>query len=525
MNIKRRIVVALMAVAMLVALLPCIFASAADGAVTAKGYMVGNSLTMSMSPRRLAALLKTQGYNVTLGGQLNGDTSLPEQIGMLPADSTDEYGFISWMKHKDNTDEVRENGQSLPGAKSDSTHGLDASLSGRYFEAMRQEHYDFVSLQSYGAFVNTPEKWEDFAYDHTVTVKGKEYYEYQYLGDRQAIGLMVDYAVQQKRENNKGADVFLVYETWTYMHYMGGKNFSDFYEAPYSVKADVSTAGNAAKYVTPKRAATEELMSGLREDFAYLGDAIRLVPVAEIFAKLDTMIREESLPGFAEYMERNKEYYMYARKTAPSGVPDAFKGTQQGGVYTYDNVYVPEQGVFNLFVDSVHMASFKINYPDGTYNGYHSGERDGTLASYITACAMYSVLTGYSPVGLPVDMNTTDRKAQYAAADKGHDARLDPELDAELINAVQQVVFEVLAGNEYTGVTSDAPRRTAATTGHINGNGQFTRTAAEILAEAPARIATGIAVAVAENPVWTPSNAPVAAPVTPMAEEKRTKEV
>ncbi len=519
MNIKRRLMVLFMAVAMLVALLPCVFVSATDDAVTARGYMVGNSLTMSMSPRRFAALLATQDYHVTLGGQLNGDTSLPEQVGMLPVNG-DSFDFISWKWHKLNTDEVVQKGQSLPGTKSDTTHGLSSGISGRYFEAMEESHFDFVSLQAYGAYPNTPKKWEDFHYNHTVTVEGVEYYEYQYMGDRQAIGLMVDYATQQKNKYGTGADTFLIFESWTYLNHIpaDSKSFYEFYNTAFIGPNEdaISTAGTKANTVVPNADASEMLMSGLRSDFSYLPeDTIRLVPVSAVLAELDQMIINGELPGFEEYMIRNNDYYKYARETAPTNVPKSL----------LDNVYVQEMGIYNLFVDSVHMSSFAINYPTGYYNGLHSGERDGTLASYITAITMYSVLTGYSPVGLPVDMNTTDRKSQFVKADKNHDARLDAVADAELIRAVQEVVFKVLCENEYTGVTEDAPQRTSSSVGHVAGNGSFIRTSTELLAEAPALVASEIALAVSENPVWTPSNAPVAAPVfTSAPEEKKSKE-
>ncbi len=527
---KRRLVVVLMVVAMLVALLPCIFASASDDAQTAKGYMVGNSLTMSMSPARFAALLATQDYKVTLGGQLLGDTSLPEHIGMRLVG--DEEVYVPWRRWDPVTGAARPKANITEGAMSNTTHGLNGTISGHYFTAMQQNYFDFVSLQTYGSWPNTPDKWNEYAYDHTMNVTAEafkgDYYEYMYLGDRQAIGLMVDYATRQLRDSDGtvGADTFLIYESWTYQDRMGvdtDKNgirtFSEFYNADYfGPDSDISLVEIKANYNVPNKHATEELMSGLRSDFAHLGeDAIRLVPVSAIFAKLDEMIIAGELPGVENYFNHNKDYYEIGRSSFDKKLPQALR----------DNLFVQEYGFSNFFVDGVHMASFQVNYSGGTYYGYHSGERDGTLPSYITAIAMYSVLTGYSPVGLPVDMGVygrTNYKNQYVKADKDHDARLDAVEDAELIRAVQEVVFEVLCENQYTGITEDAPQRTASTVGHIAGNGGIARVTSAQLAKAPARIATEVAVAVAENPVWTPDNAPVAAPVEQVVIETKKRE-
>ncbi len=527
MNMKRRLIVVLMIVAMMATLLPCVFASASD-ATTAKGYMVGNSLTISMSPRRFAALLASQDYNVTLGGQLLGDTSLPEHIGMREAGK--EYGFLPWRRHssKLNTetnqyeDTIASKPISTPG-DSDKQLGLTASISNHYFTAMANEHFDFVTLQTYGSYADTHDKYIGFERDHTVSIGNKEYYEYQYLGDRQAIGIMIDYALKQMEEKGTGANTFLVYEAWTYQDKIlsSKDSFSEFYNAAYNVPSNAGNTDILANTVVPNKNATEQMMSGLRADFAYLGeDAIRLVPAAAVLAALDEKIIAGELPGFAEYMERNAAYYIGSRNTTnPERQPKELLST----------AYVQKYGIINLYTDAVHMASFGIDYngsnTDGKYTdkysqAYHWGEREGTLASYITAVTMYSVLTGYSPVGLPVDTGSTDPLAQYVSVG-GSNARLDTVLDATLIRGVQETIFEVLCENKYTGITEDAPQRTAASEGHIGGNGVITRVAGTVVKEAPARMATEIALTIAENPMWTPVNVTEAIIPANAVEEKK----
>ncbi len=513
MNMKRRLIVVLMVFAMVATLLPCVFASAADEKITGKGYMVGNSLTISMSPRRFAALLASQDYNVTLGGQLLGDTSLPEHIGVREVGTNK---FTPWRRHT----AAKPDGYAITSntVMSDEQVGLNPSISGHYFTAMSQEAFDFATLQTYGSYANTHSNFLGYERDHILTSGSKQYYEYEYLGDRQAIGIMINHALQEKYENNKGCDTFLIYEAWTYQDKIlaSKSNFSDFYNANYYQPGNAGYNDILANTVVPNKNATEELMSGLRSDFSYLDESsIRLVPVAAVLAKLDELIRAGELKGFEEYMERNADYYIGARNTTN---PEKQKQA------LLENAYVQEYGIINLYTDSVHMASFGIKYNGVNYNGYHWGDRDGTLASYITAVTMYSVLTGYSPVGLPVDTGSTNPKAQYVSVN-GSDARLDTNLDAELIRNVQEVIFEVLCASKYTGITEDAPQRTASTSGHVDGNGGFVRVSTETLAKAPARIATELALTMSENPVWAPADSVENAVFESIIrEEKKTKE-
>ncbi len=516
MKLGKRIAVVFVLVAMLMAFLPYTFVSAdISTSKSGKGYMVGNSLTISMSPRRFRALLKTQGYDVTLGGQLLGDTSLPEHVGMRLVG--DEDGFTPWNFRKDDENYNPTIIGSSKGhtADSDATPGLDATINGRYFQAMAEEAFDFVSLQTYGSWEQTTSDRANFYRDHTVVVEAKdpkdnkEYFEYQFMGDRETIGLMINYALNQQK-NGKGSDTFLIYESWTFNRYVdtksdvngdGIKGYADFYNAAnYTNPSNTPLSYSLARESRPNAKATSILMEGLLEDFAYLPEnSIRLVPASAIWAHLDEMIINGELPGFKEYMERNAEYYLKSRAAASgSGVDKDVWNTMK------NNAYTQELGIRNLYVDDVHMCA---NAFEGYGNGWHSGVKEGTLASYITCIAMYSVLTGYSPVGLPVDMGVYGSseeamKSQFVKANPTHDARLDATADAELIRVVQEAVFDVLCElSEYTGISEDAPQR--ITTSGNNGTSKTSVFAED--ADQGVSLVVDVAKALTDTPVLLPA--------------------
>ena len=104
------------------------------------------------------------------------------------------------------------------------------------------------------------------------------------------------------------------------------------------------------------------------------------------------------------------------------------------------SAYVQNYGVLNLYADRIHMSA----YP-------HAGPDDGTLACYMTAVAMYTAITGNSPVGLPVDTGSKTLRGNYTA-------RIDPEEDAALVKLVQEIVFGVMVDNNES-ITEDAPVR------------------------------------------------------------------
>jgi hypothetical protein len=76
----------------------------------------------------------------------------------------------------------------------------------------------------------------------------------------------------------------------------------------------------------------------------------------------------------------------------------------------------------------------------------HNGKDSGTIGSYTAACTIYATLTGTSPVGLTV---------------KPYEM-FDAEKDAELIGALQQAVWDVVAGHKHTGIPREKPKADVA---------------------------------------------------------------
>jgi acetyl esterase/lipase len=138
-----------------------------------------------------------------------------------------------------------------------------------------------------------------------------------------------------------------------------------------------------------------------------------MVPVGHVMAALDVKIRKGTLPGIERFYARNMPYFIEARNDGsrkPAFNPDAFD---------------PSAGVLNFYADGVHMN----DQP-------HNGPKSGTIGSYVSAITHYATLSGESPVGLTVE--------PYE--------QFDAEADAELIKAIQETVWDIVAGHPYTGV-------------------------------------------------------------------------
>ncbi|MBQ4324517.1 MAG: hypothetical protein IJC29_01855, partial [Clostridia bacterium] len=196
------------------------------------------------------------------------------------------------------------------------------------------------------------------------------------------------------------------------------------------------------------KAATELLMSQLREYYKDTDVNIVLSNAGEMLSVMDDKIKDGKMTGFATYMNRNSKYYLDARNGGtdlnmdgdyddPGETSNPVSGM---GAPLLKSAYVQNYGVLNLYADRIHMSA----YP-------HAGAEDGTLACYMTAVAMYTAITGNSPVGLPVDTGSKTLKGNYTA-------RIDPEEDAALVKLVQEIVFGVMVDNNES-ITEDAPVR------------------------------------------------------------------
>ena len=274
---------------------------------------------------------------------------------------------------------------------------------GEYDHAFRNFEFDAVVMQPFAkqldADVKILKRWPHFS-----------------CGDLQAASAFIDYARGRTRpgkdrwdyehpNDHHACETFYIYATWpgaaSVLKWDGEKTFAAYYSQPYRGGA-ASCADFYAK-----------LVEGLNRQHPDLKSPVRVIPAGEVMAVLDRKIRSGKLPGIEEFYRRNQNYFVKARRNnkKPSPFdPDEFD---------------PKAGVLNFYADGVHMN----DQP-------HNGEVSGAIGSYVAALTVYTTLSGESPVGL-----TAQPYEQF-----------DVQADAELIEALQQTVWSVVAGHEHTGV-------------------------------------------------------------------------
>jgi hypothetical protein len=140
----------------------------------------------------------------------------------------------------------------------------------------------------------------------------------------------------------------------------------------------------------PCRDYFEKLRAQVSAQMPTLAQPVALVPGGEVLFELDRAIRAGQLPGLAELQRR-----------VPALVPGWGEGSGPG------------DGINLLYADIIHLNPIPHDKP--------------TLGGYAVALAMFSVLSGQSPVGLP-----------------GSYYDLDDTQDAALIAAVQELVWKVV---------------------------------------------------------------------------------
>ncbi|MBK8037838.1 MAG: hypothetical protein IPK22_12035 [Verrucomicrobiaceae bacterium] len=242
------------------------------------------------------------------------------------------------------------------------------------------------------------------------------------LGDLQAASVLIDYArgrtkpgqgrwdLEHPNTDHVACERFFIYATWP-----GAENvlahqpptFASYYAQPY--RNENGKMSCADFY--------HQLVNRLNERHAGLPQPVRLIPAGEVMAKLDALIREGKLPGIGAFYARNQPYFVKARRNNPKKSPfdsDAFD---------------PQAGVLNFYADGIHLN----DQP-------HNGEDSGAIGSYVAALTVFTTLSGKSPVGLTA--------APYE--------QFDAKQDAELIQALQQAVWSVVAGHPLSGVPVSA---------------------------------------------------------------------
>ena len=355
-------------------------------------YFIGNSLTRGLSQDRLAWLFEQAGGKLGYGSQGAAAAILHEH----------------WFKERDDGRTWR-------------VQNLETGAYGDYDAALSNHTFDALILQPYQYWLETQPGDEGT----------------NLLGDREAVGRFMNYAMGGNPQSNTATSTFFIYNTWPRLlgiHYrnagaaddpndyadsLTGYTFADFYAEPY----EVTSFWDGPRRTVPTRDFVKQLMEGIRADFPDLEQPVRLIPVGEVFAVLDGMIRKGTLPGVEEHFTRpdNAAYYLEAR-AGQNAFPEVLKET------AFDAAY----GVANFYADRVHMNARP-----------HNGAADGTIGAYVAALTMFAVLTGENPVGLPVTDGT------------GGWQRFDPVDDLELVKELQEIVWDVVTNDPYTGLATD----------------------------------------------------------------------
>ncbi len=239
-------------------------------------------------------------------------------------------------------------------------------------------------------------------------------------GDLAASSAFIDYARGRTSEGlilpgltppnpgNVACERFYVYATWPPLPVIleqegEDKSYAAFYAQPYD---DPNAVNICADFF-------RQLVEGLNARHPDLPVPVRLIPAGEVFAHLDRKIRARDVPGIDAFFARNHSYYADSRKSSKSQ-----------GVYDPE-FFDPDFGIFNVYADNIHLN----DQP-------HNGPTEGAIGSYIAALTVFATLSGRSPVGL-----TAEPYEQF-----------DPVADAALIRALQEAVWETVAGHPLTGV-------------------------------------------------------------------------
>jgi len=381
-------------------------------------YFVGNSLTRGISQDRLAWLFDQAGGDFEYGTQGAANNPLNNHLN----NTRDDGATPLTTSNESNT----------------------ASLNGNYQPVLQNTTIDALVLQPYQYWLNTNDT------DTTGLSAHK-------IGDRQAINGFIDYARGNNPSNNAATQRFFIYGTWPQLigvHYRNPNTtstlgapaddppyypdgafgnsytdytFADFYAEPYLKAGEgTHTLNQQVRQSVPTRDFYVKLINAVNTDNSNLTAPVSFIPTGDVLAALDEKIRNGQLPGVEAYFIRpdNEAYYRQARNDFKQW-PMPRNG--DGDFVAFDADF----GIVNFYTDNVHMN----DQP-------HNSAEDGTIGGYVSALTMYAVLTGESPVGLPAYDPVTGQGWE----------RLDPKLDAGLITALQETVWDVVRNDPLTNV-------------------------------------------------------------------------
>ena len=398
-------------------------------------YFLGNSLTLSLTTApqpelaRLERLFAAHGNRLEFGATLGAGVNLDQHwYGRLYSGN-----YMKQTYFDDGHEYSLNNGWAGPGADFGTTvfRDYNFALQGKrrnYDGTIAEgEVFDALIMQPYIAFIE-PESYP--AGFNTVMP----------LGDRQAINNFIDYASGNNPSNHEAVRHYYIYSVWPQLLGIedaaidtdgnGVFSFSEFYDQPYVPPVNPPVYEQPRELV-PSRDYLTTLHDRVRADNPSLAERIHVIPVGEVFAELDRLIRADALTGFATHHNRMEAYYLNARLNEQPTLADA------GFVYIYppnepgnfQNGFIREQGIKNIYADGIHWNDQTHNDPDS-----------GTIGAYIASATIHAVVTGEHP-----NRVSAEEVAEYYEAFDAND-------DIALIQQIQEVVWQVVTSTNWNGV-------------------------------------------------------------------------
>lgn len=397
-------------------------------------YFLGNSLTLSLTTApqpelaRLERLFAARGNRLVFGATLGAGVNLDQHwSGKLYSDPASPQ----WMKQGlfDDQHEVSLlNGWAGPDADFQTTQFRDYNfaLQGKqrlYDGTEASGHvFDALLLQPYVAYL------EPSSYTETEQINGA-------TGDRTAAGRFIAYAMGDNPGSHRSVRSVYLYSVWPQLLGVeqaaidsdadGVFSFSEFYASPYDPPVNPDIQVNARIHV-PKRDYIRQLHDALRSDLPDYADSIFLIPVGEVFAELDRLIRLGQLSGAEAFHNANLDYFIKSR----DGEQIEFNFIYQPGQPSnWGNNFIAAQGIKNFYADNIHWNDQTHNDPDS-----------GTLGAYVAAATIQAVLSGEPPSRLS--------PAKVASFYEAFDASRD---DA-LIRQIQEVIWTIVTSEDWQGM-------------------------------------------------------------------------
>jgi len=324
-------------------------------------YFIGNSLTMSTTLDRVHELAEQHSTDLQFGSQLSGGKSL---IRHLNYKQEPKQKWKSWETNVPNANSFEPDGNMYVDTPGESRRF------GLYDEALAAHDWDKVVLQLYGGTLHDDLKAIS-TFIELATSEGNQPDFYIY-------------SVWPSRPKERSSDGTVVVRNLDY---------SSEWMANYTATAEDTSKEARRNYYS--RDYVAKLMNELHTRFP--DQTIRLIPVGEVFYRLDQMIKAGELPEIEALASRD-----------PGLLPGLDEDT---GLSDGANV---------LYADGHHLNPMP--------------HQMNSLGIFISGTSVATAVTGKSPVGL-----------------SGEPYGLDDTADATLIHAIQQTILDTFESTPGTG--------------------------------------------------------------------------